>query len=106
MESEPSLINNINNSQQPSHRKVKIAQQSKQGDLIAIERTQSEPIPDESAEIVRTPSTFVHVDSSEFQEDRIKKELLCSTDTSRDNFKDEKSSEYDAPVIDISKAKI
>lgn len=99
MESEPPLENSNSTSQQSSHKKV-------QNNLRMIKRTKSEPIPDESNELVRTPSTFVHVDSAEFQEDRIQKELSCSTEISKSNEKEDKSSEYDAPVIDISDAKI
>lgn len=101
MESEPSLVNQNQNSQQSSNQKVQIGTSSIQNSSMMIERTRSEPIPNESTELVRTPSTFVHVDSAEFQEDRIKKELSSSVDV-----KEEKSSEYDAPITDISDAKV
>lgn len=101
MESEPSLVNQNQNSQQSSNRKIQIGTSSNQNSSMMIERTRSEPIPNESTELVRTPSTFVHVDSAEFQEDRIKKELSSSVDV-----KEEKSSEYDAPITDISDAKV
>ena len=106
MESEPPLENSNSTSQQSSHKKVHINESSSQNNSRMIKRTKSEPIPDESNELVRTPSTFVHVDSAEFQEDRIQKELSCSTEISKSNEKEDKSSEYDAPVIDISDAKI
>ncbi|KAK8870732.1 hypothetical protein M9Y10_008619 [Tritrichomonas musculus] len=112
MESEPTFVDSNNNlkneenndSQKSNTKKVHIEQfnQNPTNNSTSIERVQSQPVLDNSYEIQRTPSTFVHVDSSEFAEDRIKTELSISNDAIQAS--EEKSSEYDAPIIDISEA--